>query len=143
VDSSGSTADESFPDRLPRDFSPVKQELSFESAASVDSGKDASEPQKSGWDIDGTAKGMLLLNLGALLFGANQVVIKTTEEALSPVALDALRFGIAALCFVPLLPRAFKQPKMLLPALELGFWLTGANALCSQGVPAGRRSRYR
>ena len=85
-------------------------------------------PNESDNKFSGSLKGMLLLNLGALLFGSNQVVIKTSEELLSPFALDALRFGAAALCFLPLLPRALKQRDILLPSLELGAWLTGAAA---------------
>jgi hypothetical protein len=118
-------------DRIPCEISSPSSYDSPGAAASSDSVKVHPAPQKPGWDIGGTLKGMLLLNLGAFLFGSNQVVIKTTEEALSPIALDALRFGIAALCFVPLLPRAFKQQAMLLPALELGVWLTGVHAVLS------------
>lgn len=85
-------------------------------------------PAESDNKFSGSLKGMLLLNLGALLFGSNQVVIKTSEELMSPFALDALRFGAAALCFLPLLPRALKQREILLPSLELGAWLTGVFA---------------
>eukprot|EP00892_Ulva_mutabilis_P003883 jgi/Ulvmu1/1867/UM012_0023.1 len=81
-------------------------------------------PEASSNQFSGSLKGILLLNLGALLFGSNQVVIKTSEELLSPFALDALRFGAAALCFLPLLPKALKQREILLPSLELGAWLT-------------------
>lgn len=68
-------------------------------------------------------KGMLLLNLGAALFGSNQVIIKTSEELMSPTALNALRFSAAAICFVPMIPRALKSVP-LPSALELGCWLT-------------------
>lgn len=68
-------------------------------------------------------KGMLLLNLGAALFGSNQVIIKTSEELMSPTALNALRFSAAALCFVPMLPRALKSVPIS-SAMELGCWLT-------------------
>jgi hypothetical protein len=97
-----------------------------EASSSPRSDIPADQPEQR-LQIGGTLKGMVLLNLGALLFGSNQVVIKTTvEEGLTPIGLDALRFGAAALCFLPLLPRALKQPTLLLPALELGAWLTGA-----------------
>ena len=106
------------PDALPREFSAsVAEEARAEASTSGRAG---------GLELGGSLRAILLLNLGALLFGSNQVVIKTTEELLSPVALDALRFGAAALCFVPLLPRALSQPRLFLPALELGAWLTGA-----------------
>lgn len=109
------------PDSLPRDFcaNALAEEAPAEASTSGRAG---------GLDLGGSLRAILLLNLGALLFGSNQVVIKTTEELLSPVALDALRFGAAALCFVPLLPRALRQPRLFLPALELGAWLTGARA---------------
>lgn len=68
-------------------------------------------------------RGMILLNLGAALFGSNQVIIKTSEELLSPTALNALRFSLAALCFVPLVPRALRTVP-LPSAMELGCWLT-------------------
>lgn len=68
-------------------------------------------------------RGMLLLNLGAALFGSNQVIIKTSEELMSPTALNALRFSAAALCFVPMIPRALKSVP-LPSAMELGCWLT-------------------
>jgi hypothetical protein len=127
VDVSGEDVlDAEIPDVLPADFSAsVSDEFALEAAISAPNA--AVVPS----DVDGFAslKGMLLLNLGAMLFGSNQVVIKTCEEALSPVALDALRFGAAALCFMPLLPRAFKQQQMLRPALELGIWLTGARTI--------------
>ena len=122
------------PDCLPADFS---ESLSHEfetvhSASDVDSDATASDAQlqpASRFGMPAQVQGMLLLNLGAMLFGSNQVVIKTAEDVLSPVALNALRFGMAALCFAPLLPRALRQPNMLRPSLELGAWLTGALAL--------------
>jgi hypothetical protein len=110
------------PDVLPADFSAsVSEEFAREAAIS-----ELSTAESPSAELSGSLKGMLFLNLGAMLFGSNQVVIKTCEEALSPVALDALRFGAAALCFLPLLPRALKQREMIWPAVELGIWLTGA-----------------
>ena len=112
---------------------PVSLERSSDEPVST---SNSGEVGKSGaFSLEGSLKGMILLNLGALLFGSNQVVIKTTEELLSPIALDALRFGAAALCFAPLLPRALKQPQLIRPALELGVWLTGLLlCACSAGV---------
>lgn len=72
----------------------------------------------------GAARAILLLNISALLFGTNQVVIKVTEGTLSPLALDCLRFGTAALCFSGWWPRTLKNADVLMPSLELGFWLT-------------------
>lgn len=126
------------PDSLPRDFSaPVALDRQLEQAASTSAPAGADAPDV---DLSGSLKGMLLLNLGALLFGSNQVVIKTSLESgagLSPEALNALRFGAAALCFAPMLPRALSQAKMIKPSLELGLWLTGA----SPGLLQARASR--
>jgi hypothetical protein len=66
-----------------------------------------------------------MLNIGAALFGSNQVVIKAAEEMLSPACLNALRFSAAAICFLPLVPRAL-NPKMIPAGVELGMWLTRA-----------------
>lgn len=111
------------------DTLPSKYLDSVDREDSVDGLKDSiATPAESDNKFSGSLKGMLLLNLGALLFGSNQVVIKTSEELMSPFALDALRFGVAALCFLPLLPRALKQRDILLPSLELGAWLTGTLA---------------
>lgn len=117
------------PDTLPSKY---YDSIDRESDGNV-SDDDNATPAESTNKFSGSLKGMLLLNLGALLFGSNQVVIKTSEELMSPFALDALRFGAAALCFLPLLPRAIKQREILLPSLELGAWLTGA-ASCSDLV---------
>jgi len=58
------------------------------------------------------------------LFGSNQVVIKAVEDGgLNPASLNALRFGVAAVCFLPWLATALRTKGMLKPALELGLWL--------------------
>jgi hypothetical protein len=108
------------PDSLPSNFS---DGLGADHVPDSAPESEATEAPKAAFS--GSLKGMLLLNLGALLFGSNQVVIKTAEEVLSPFALDALRFGAAAICFLPFLPRALKQEGIILPAAELGLWLTG------------------
>jgi drug/metabolite transporter (DMT)-like permease len=90
--------------------------------------KDAPAEQGSPFDLFNrfltpAVRGMLLLNLGAALFGSNQVIIKTSEELMSPTALNALRFTCAAMCFVPFIPRALKSVPIP-SATELGCWLT-------------------
>lgn len=120
-----SLAASEIPESLPASFNDALRE-ERPADTSLEVAEASSADADAGIELNGSLKGMVLLNLGALLFGSNQVVIKTTEELLSPIALDALRFGAAALCFLPLLPRALKQPQLLPPALELGVWLTGA-----------------
>ncbi|CAD7703357.1 unnamed protein product [Ostreobium quekettii] len=75
--------------------------------------------------FSGSLKGLLLLNLGAAMFGSNQVVIKTTERHLSPGALSAIRFLIAAVAFSPSIVRGLQMPKLRSAAFELGCWLFG------------------
>lgn len=85
--------------------------------------KQEDESDGFGNNLSGSLKGMLMLNLGAALFGSNQVVIKTTEESLSPGALSALRFVIAAAFFAPDMVKGFKDKELRNSAVELGFWL--------------------
>ncbi|CAG9467883.1 unnamed protein product [Pedinophyceae sp. YPF-701] len=74
--------------------------------------------------LQGSLKGMLLLNLGAALFGSNQVVIKEVESGiLSPDGVNALRFGLAALPFAGAAARGLRDPEMRKAAFELGLWL--------------------
>lgn len=54
-----------------------------------------------------------------------QVVIKLAEADVSVSALSALRFGIAALCFLPAALRGLRAPELRGTALELGLWLFG------------------
>eukprot|EP01025_Chloroclados_australasicus_P015140 TRINITY_DN1720_c0_g2_i1.p1 TRINITY_DN1720_c0_g2~~TRINITY_DN1720_c0_g2_i1.p1 ORF type:complete len:445 (+),score=42.69 TRINITY_DN1720_c0_g2_i1:161-1336(+) len=75
--------------------------------------------------FSGSVKGMVLLNIGAALFGSNQVAIKTTEEVLAPSALSAIRFLIAAVVFFPNVIQGLRKPELRLAALELGCWLFG------------------
>lgn len=49
-----------------------------------------------------TVGSIALVNLAAALFGSNQVLIKVTEAEISPSTLNFLRFGIAALAFLPI-----------------------------------------
>jgi len=97
-------------------------------AASVaDAAGEASAPKEGfsflGMDFQGSLKGMLLLNLGAALFGCNQVVIKEAEEILSPASLNALRFVVAGACFAPAAVRGFRNPDLRKAAAELGAYL--------------------
>jgi hypothetical protein len=113
------------------------------STSSNDPGSSSEAGKNGAFSLEGSLKGMVLLNLSAMLFGSNQVIIKTTEELLSPIALDALRFGAAALCFAPLLPRALKQPQLIRPAVDLGVWLTGAlTIVLPRGVSARQYLRW-
>ncbi len=61
-----------------------------------------------------------------------QVVIKLAEADVSVSALSALRFGIAAMCFLPAAGRGLRMPQLRATALELGVWLFGeASSFCS------------
>lgn len=48
---------------------------------------------------------------------------------MSVSALSALRFGIAAICFLPAASRGLRMPQLRATALELGVWLFGENFL--------------
>lgn len=89
----------------------------------------------------GSLKGMLFLNLGAALFGSNQVVIKTTERNLSPGALSALRFCIAAVCFAPSIVQGLQKPKLRSAAFELGCWLFGGYTAQALGLVSTTAAR--
>jgi len=71
----------------------------------------------------GSLKGLILLNIGAALFGSNQVAIKEAEEVISAGTLTALRFGLAALIFSPAAFRGLQDKRIRDASLELGFWL--------------------
>ncbi|KAK9800334.1 hypothetical protein WJX73_004585 [Symbiochloris irregularis] len=77
---------------------------------------------------------MIALNVGAVLFGSNQVVIKSVEHDLSPNSLSALRFLIAAVCFSPLAVKGLQKAKLRTAALELGFWLFGGYTAQALGL---------
>mmetsp|Transcript_31568 Transcript_31568/g.68235 ORF Transcript_31568/g.68235 Transcript_31568/m.68235 type:complete len:558 (+) Transcript_31568:323-1996(+) len=72
-----------------------------------------------------TVGSIALVNLAAALFGSNQVLIKLTETETSPSTLNLVRFGIAALAFLPfgIKTGAFKRPKLLTAATELATYL--------------------
>ena len=92
-------------------------------ARETDSGeKGAPAPMK--WTF-ATVGSIALVNLAAALFGSNQVLIKLTETEISPSTLNLVRFGIAALAFLPLgiKTNAWRKPKLLRAALELGTYL--------------------
>ncbi|CAL8471255.1 g10797 [Coccomyxa elongata] len=86
-------------------------------------------------------QGMILLNISAALFGSNQVVIKLAEADVSVGALNALRFGIAALCFLPAASRGLRMPQLRGTALELGMWLFGGYTLQAMGLELTTASR--
>lgn len=99
------------------------------------------EKDSDGRMFSGSLKGMLFLNLGAALFGSNQVVIKATERNLSPGVLSAVRFLIAAVCFSPSIAQGLQKPKLRSAGFELGCWLFGgytAQALGLVSTTAGR-----
>ena len=97
--------------------------------------------------INSPTSACIALNLGAALFGSNQVrgagtsvlswtitdadgwlpqvAIKYAEGTLTPGAMSALRFGIAALCFAPNAWRGFRNPALRSAAVELGLYLFG------------------
>ena len=67
-----------------------------------------------------------------------QVVIKLAEADVSVGALNALRFGLAALCFLPAASRGLRMPQLRGTALELGMWLFGASLaifVCRSRLP--------
>lgn len=59
--------------------------------------------------------------------------VQTSEELMSPFTLNALRFSAAALCFLPLIPRAIRRVPIK-PALELGLWLTAGYTFQAIGL---------
>ena len=84
------------------------------------SGRDSGGPSLT---FSQTATSVLLLNLGAVLCGSNQVVIKATEDLLRPDVLTLLRFSIATLVSAPYVWRGLSEAKSLRAAGELGVWL--------------------
>jgi drug/metabolite transporter (DMT)-like permease len=72
-----------------------------------------------------TVGSIALVNLAAALFGSNQVLIKITETEISPSTLNFLRFGIAALAFLPigLKSGAWTKKQLRDTAMELSTYL--------------------
>jgi drug/metabolite transporter (DMT)-like permease len=76
-------------------------------------------------------RGMLAINLSALLFGSNMAVTKLVEggggggggAGLSPAALCAARFAVAAACFAPSVPAALASAGVRTASVELGAYL--------------------
>eukprot|EP01026_Neomeris_dumetosa_P055725 TRINITY_DN5076_c0_g1_i3.p2 TRINITY_DN5076_c0_g1~~TRINITY_DN5076_c0_g1_i3.p2 ORF type:complete len:399 (+),score=36.97 TRINITY_DN5076_c0_g1_i3:1264-2460(+) len=91
--------------------------------------------------FSGSIKGMILLNIGAMLFGSNQVAIKTTEEVLAPTALSAIRFFVAAAVFSPNIVRGLQKPGLRSAALELGCWLFGGYQAQALGLATTTAAR--
>eukprot|EP00884_Botryococcus_braunii_P020802 jgi/Botrbrau1/7405/Bobra.0112s0006.1 len=81
-----------------------------------------------------SAQALILLNVGAALFGSNQVVIKLAEADLTPELLNTLRFGLAALCFAPAIVKGLQKRELWKPAAELGFWLFGGYTAQALGL---------
>ena len=73
----------------------------------------------------GALRAAALVNLAAMLFGSNQVLIKLAETEISPGTLNFLRFAIAAVAFFPagLASDVWKKPENLVTAFELGIYL--------------------
>jgi len=80
---------------------------------------------ESAGKFSGSLKGLLLLNLGAALFGSNQVAIKAAEATCPPGLLSAVRFATAAICFAPSTLKGLRDPQVRAAAMELGLYLTG------------------
>lgn len=102
----------------------------------VREGEEQTKTEEDGFgkSFQGSLKGMLMLNVGAALFGSNQVVIKTTEASVSPGALSALRFLIAAAFFTPDMLKGIKNKELRNGALELGVWLFGGYTAQALGL---------
>mmetsp|Transcript_20667 Transcript_20667/g.62280 ORF Transcript_20667/g.62280 Transcript_20667/m.62280 type:complete len:473 (+) Transcript_20667:213-1631(+) len=79
-------------------------------------------------------EGMILLNVGAALFGSNMVAIKAAEDSMSSTALSATRFAIAALAFTPYVIRGLKLPHVRKNAAELALWLFGGYTAQAYGL---------
>eukprot|EP00873_Tetraselmis_striata_P038646 jgi/Tetstr1/458910/TSEL_000376.t1 len=113
----------------------LKAQLDTVAAASCDTEAVSEQPgvaasaepaeKQGGGKFSGSLKGMALLNIGAALFGSNQVAIKSAEASCGPGLLSAVRFTTAAICFAPSTIRGFADPVVRGAAMELGVYLTG------------------
>lgn len=86
-------------------------------------------------------EGMVLLNIGAALFGSNMVAIKAAEDSMSSTALSAMRFAIAAIAFTPWVVRGLRIPEVRKSSVELAFWLFGGYLLQAYGLEVTTAAR--
>lgn len=109
-----------------QEFEEARQQL--EAVWAVESEEPSSKNQP--WDtmfktISPKTRSVLLLNLGAFLFGSNQAVIKSAEASMSPSILSFIRFAIAASVFTPRIVRGLQDKDLRNASMELGLWLFG------------------
>ena len=87
----------------------------------------------------GYVLGLLALNLLTLIWGTTFVVVKGAVEGMAPSLLILLRFGVAALFFLPWL---FRLPVGVFgPGMELAFWLFVGYASQTLGLAHTSASR--
>lgn len=87
----------------------------------------------------GYVLGLLALNLLTLIWGTTFVVVKGAVEGMAPSLLILLRFGVAALFFLPWL---FRLPAGAFgPGMELAFWLFVGYASQTLGLAHTSASR--
>ena len=87
----------------------------------------------------GYVLGLLALNLLTLILGTTFVVVKVAVEGMAPSLLILLRFGVAALFFLPWL---FRLPAgAFWPVMELAFWLFVGYASQTLGLAHTSASR--
>lgn len=99
---------------------------------SIDAAPESGE--KGFMGMSKSLEGMVLLNLGAALFGSNMVAIKSAEDSMSSTALSAMRFAIAAVAFTPWVIRGLRLPAVRKNSLELAFWLFGGYSAQAYGL---------
>lgn len=73
-------------------------------------------------NVPNRIKGLVYLNLLTILMSTNWVIVKNVEEGMDPFSFTSLRFLLAALAFLPVLPNAFSNRKTTQAGLELGLW---------------------
>mmetsp|Transcript_21748 Transcript_21748/g.35969 ORF Transcript_21748/g.35969 Transcript_21748/m.35969 type:complete len:423 (-) Transcript_21748:448-1716(-) len=67
--------------------------------------------------------GIGLVNLITFLYSTNFAIVKDMETSISPSMSSVIRFGLAAVFFLPFLRNAEKG--LLMAGAEMGFWLWG------------------